>query len=50
MEAVLFHVSGHSAAVLTEASALIALTVLAACILPAQRAAAVSPMRALAEE
>lgn len=50
MEAVLFHVSGHSAIVLTEASALIAAAVLAACILPAQRAAAVSPMRALAQE
>lgn len=50
MEAVLFHVSGHSAVVLAEATGLIAVAALAACLLPAQRAAAVSPMRALAEE
>lgn len=50
MEAVLFHVSGHSAVVLTEATGLIAVAALVACLLPAQRAAAVSPMRALAEE
>jgi predicted permease len=50
MEAVLFHVSGHSAVVLTEAAGFIAMIALAACLLPAQRAAAVSPMRALAEE
>lgn len=50
MEAVLFHVSGHSAMVLTEATGLIAVAVLLACLLPAHRAAAVSPMRALAEE
>ncbi len=50
MEAVLFHVSGHSAVVLAEATGLIALATLVACILPAQRAAAVSPVRALAQE
>jgi ABC-type antimicrobial peptide transport system permease subunit len=50
METVLFHVSGHSAIVLTEAAGLIAVAALVACLLPAQRAAAVSPTRALAEE
>lgn len=50
MEAVLFHVSGHSAVVLAEAAGLIAAVAMAACLLPAERAAAVSPMRALAEE
>jgi predicted permease len=50
MQAVLFHVSGHSTAVLTEATGFIVLTALAACLLPAQRAAAVLPTRALAEE
>jgi predicted permease len=50
MEAVLFHVSGHSAVVLAEAAGFIAAAALVACLLPAQRAAAVSPMRALAEE
>jgi putative ABC transport system permease protein len=50
MEAVLFHVSGHSAIVLAEAITLIAVAALVACLLPAQRAAAISPMRALAEE
>ena len=50
MEAVLFHVSGYSVAVLAQATALIAIAALVACLLPAQRAAAISPMRALAEE
>jgi ABC-type antimicrobial peptide transport system permease subunit len=50
MEAVLFHVSGHSAVVLAEATGLIAVAALVPCLLPAQRAAEVSPMRALAEE
>lgn len=50
MEAVLFHVSGHSAVVLMEVTGLIAVVALTACLLPAQRAAAVSPTRALAEE
>ncbi|MFL6354374.1 MAG: ADOP family duplicated permease [Bryobacteraceae bacterium] len=50
MEAVLFHVSGHSVAALGEATGLIAVVVLAACLLPAQRAAALSPVRALAKE
>jgi ABC-type antimicrobial peptide transport system permease subunit len=50
MEAVLFHVSGHSALVLTDATAVIAVAALVACLLPAQRAAAIAPVRALAEE
>ncbi len=50
MEAVLFRVSGHSATVLAEATGLIAVIALAACLLPAQRAAATSPMSVLAEE
>jgi ABC-type antimicrobial peptide transport system permease subunit len=50
MESVLFHVSGHSAVVLFEATGLITVAALVASLLPAQRAAAVSPTRALAEE
>lgn len=49
METVLFHVSGDSAVVLAEAAGLIAVAALVACLLPVQRAAAVSPTRALAE-
>ncbi len=49
MEAVLFHVSGHSAMVLMASTGLIAVAALVACLLPAQKAAAVSPTRALAE-
>ena len=49
MESVLFHVSGHSAMVLFEATGLIAVAALVASLVPAQRAAAVSPTRALAE-
>ena len=50
IEAVLFHVSGHSAAVLAEATGLIGLAALVACFLPAQKAATTSPVRALAAE
>ncbi len=49
IESVLFHVSGHNAIVLTAATGLVMLAALLACLLPARRAAAVSPMRALAE-
>ncbi len=50
MQPVLFHVSEHNAVVPAQATSLIAVAALVACLLPAQRAAAVSPMRALAEE
>lgn len=50
MQAVLFHVSGHSALVLADATGLIAVAALVACLLPAQRAAAIAPVRVLAEE
>jgi predicted permease len=50
IQTVLFHVSGHSAIVLSGSTGLIAAAALLASLLPAQRAAAVSPTRALAEE
>ena len=50
MQAILFRVSGQSFVILAEAIALIAAAALVACLLPAHRAAEVSPMRALAEE
>ena len=50
MESVLFHVSAHSWTILADAAAIIAAAALAACFVPAHRAARISPMRALAEE
>jgi ABC-type lipoprotein release transport system permease subunit len=50
MQAVLFHVPAFNLAVLTGALCVMALVSLAACLLPSQRAARISPMQALAEE
>jgi predicted permease len=50
MQAVLFHVRAHSPAILVGSAAVIALVSLMACLLPAQRAARISPMQALSEE
>jgi predicted permease len=50
MQAVLFHVPAFNLAILTAALCVMALVSLAACLLPSQRAARISPMDALAEE
>ena len=48
MRAVLFHASAHSPVILLGSAAMIAAVSLAACLLPAHRAARISPARALA--
>jgi cell division protein FtsX len=48
MEAVLFHVPAHSFAILAGSACLITAVSLVACLLPANRAARISPMEALA--
>ncbi|MGH9619487.1 MAG: FtsX-like permease family protein, partial [Bryobacteraceae bacterium] len=50
MQAVLFHVTAYSPAILAGAAAIIAAASLAACLLPVRRAARLSPMQALAEQ
>jgi len=50
MQAVLFHVRADSPAILVGSAAVIALVSLMACLLPAQRAARISPMQVLSEE
>jgi predicted permease len=50
MQAVLFHVPALNPAILASAAAIIAVASLAACLVPAYRAARISPMQALAEE
>jgi predicted permease len=50
MQAVLFHVQPLNLAILAAAACLMGLVSLAACLLPSQRAARISPMEALAEE
>jgi hypothetical protein len=50
MQAVLFHVQPLDLAILAAAACLMGLVSLAACLLPSQRAARISPMEALAEE
>lgn len=50
IQAVLFHVPGHSALILAGSTAIVALVALAACLLPAYRAARILPMQALAEQ
>jgi ABC-type antimicrobial peptide transport system permease subunit len=49
MEAILFHVPAHSSTILAGSTGVIAVVALAACVLPARRAARISPMQALAE-
>lgn len=50
MRSVLFHVAPLSASILAAAACVIALVCLAACLLPSQRAARISPVEALAEK
>ncbi len=50
MESVLFHVAGHSAAILAASAGMVALITLLACLVPARRAARISPLKALADQ
>ena len=50
MRAVLFHVAAHSPAILTGSAAVIAAICFSACLLPARRAARISPVHALADQ
>jgi predicted permease len=50
MQAVLFHVPAVDLSIFTGATCVMGLVSLAACLLPSQRAARISPMEALAEE
>jgi len=50
MRAVLFHVPAHSPAILAGSAAAIAAISLFACLLPARRAARISPIQALADQ
>jgi ABC-type antimicrobial peptide transport system permease subunit len=50
MQAVLFHVPAISMALFGSALAIMALVSLFACLLPADRAARISPMQALADQ
>ncbi len=50
MRAVLFHVPAYSPAILTVSAAVIAAVSLSACLLPARRAARISPVQALADQ
>lgn len=50
MRAVLFHVPAHSPAILAGSAAVIAAISISACLLPARRAARISPVQALAEQ
>jgi len=50
MQAVLFHVPALNLAILAGAAGVTAVVCLAACLLPSQRAARISPMEALTEE
>ena len=50
MQAVLFHVSAYSPVTLAGAAGILLLVSLVACLLPAHRAARISPMEALAEQ
>ena len=50
MQAILFHVPAHSSAILAGSATIIAIFALAACLVPARRAARISLMKALAEE
>jgi putative ABC transport system permease protein len=49
IQAVLFHVPAHNTAILAGSAGIIAGVALAACLLPARRAARISPTQALAE-
>jgi hypothetical protein len=50
MQAVLFHVSPHSVAIIGSSACIMTAVSLTACLVPAHRAARISPMQALAEQ
>jgi ABC-type antimicrobial peptide transport system permease subunit len=50
MRAILFHVPAHSPAILSGSAAVIAAISFFACLLPARRAARISPIQALADQ
>lgn len=50
MQAVLFHVTSHDPVILAASAGMIAVLTLAACLLPARRAARVAPLTALADQ
>jgi ABC-type antimicrobial peptide transport system permease subunit len=50
MQAVLFHVPASNLAILAGAACVTGVVCLAACLLPSERAARISPMEALTEE
>jgi ABC-type antimicrobial peptide transport system permease subunit len=50
MQAILFHVAAHDLVILAGSASMIAVVALAACLLPAHRAARISPMQALADQ
>lgn len=50
MQAVLFHVAGHNPLILAASTSMITVVALAACLLPARRAASISPLKALADQ
>jgi predicted permease len=50
MQAILFHVPAHNLVILAASASIIATVALAACLLPAHRAARISPMQALADQ
>jgi ABC-type antimicrobial peptide transport system permease subunit len=50
MQAILFHVSAHNSAILAGSASIIAVVAFAACLLPARRAARISPILALADQ
>ncbi|MGH9407053.1 MAG: FtsX-like permease family protein [Terriglobia bacterium] len=50
MQGILFHVPTHSPAILAGSASIIAVVSIAACLLPAHRAARISPVQALADD
>jgi ABC-type antimicrobial peptide transport system permease subunit len=50
MQTILFHVAAHNLVILAASASIIGMVALAACLLPAHRAARISPMQALADQ
>jgi len=50
IQAILFHVAAHNLVILAGSASMIAVVAFAACLLPAHRAARISPMQALADQ
>jgi ABC-type antimicrobial peptide transport system permease subunit len=50
IQTVLFHVAAHSPTILAISTGLVAMVALTACLLPARRAARISPLKALADQ